>query len=234
VVVVGRSEESLAACQRTFDATAPGRFACLSGDATSSAASETAVAECVARFGRFDGLYHVAGGSGRRHGDGCLDEVTDEGVRYTLAQNLESVIYSNRAAVRSLLDRGVGGSVLNMGSVLGSSPSPRYFGTAVYAATKAAIEGLTRTNAARYATENIRFNAVTPALVDTPMAGRAVGDDEIQRFIQTKQPLDGGRVGRPDDLDALSVLLLSEAGRFITGQVIAVDGGWSVSEGQYA
>ena len=58
-----------------------------------------------------------------------------------------------------------------------------------------------------------------------------MGDDAIQRFIRAKQPLDGGRVGRPEDLDAAVVFFLSDASRYVTGQVLAVDGGWTVSDG---
>ena len=66
------------------------------------------------------------------------------------------------------------------------------------------------------------------------MAKRAAGDESIQRFISTKQPLDGGRIGRPEDLDAAVVFFLSDQSKFVTGQVLSVDGGWSVSEGQIA
>ena len=64
------------------------------------------------------------------------------------------------------------------------------------------------------------------------MSQRAQGDEAILNFIKTKQPLDGGRIGQPEDLDAAVVWLLSDESRFVTSQVIAVDGGWSVSEGQ--
>jgi NAD(P)-dependent dehydrogenase (short-subunit alcohol dehydrogenase family) len=64
------------------------------------------------------------------------------------------------------------------------------------------------------------------------MAQRAAHDQQIQRYIRTKQPLDGGRIGQPEDADAAAVFLLSPASRFITGQVLSVDGGWCVSEGQ--
>jgi len=64
------------------------------------------------------------------------------------------------------------------------------------------------------------------------MSQRAAGDDDIMRFIRTKQPLDGGRIGRPEDLDAAVVFFLSEQSKFCTGQVLTVDGGWSVTEGQ--
>jgi NAD(P)-dependent dehydrogenase (short-subunit alcohol dehydrogenase family) len=64
------------------------------------------------------------------------------------------------------------------------------------------------------------------------MARRAAGDQEILSFIKTKQPLDGGRIGQPNDLDAAAVYFMSDASHFTTGQVLAVDGGWCVSEGQ--
>src|SRR5213076_1557961 len=116
-------------------------------------------------FGAFDGLYHVAGGSGRRHGDGPLHELTDEGWAYTLNENLTSMFYSNRAAVQQFLSQGTGGAVLNMGSVLGFSPSPKYFSTHAYATAKAAIIGLTKSAASFYAKQNVRFNVLAPALV---------------------------------------------------------------------
>ncbi|MEM1443238.1 MAG: SDR family oxidoreductase, partial [Verrucomicrobiota bacterium] len=67
---------------------------------------------------------------------------------------------------------------------------------------------------------------------ETPMSERAQGNEEIQSFIQTKQPLDGGRMGVPEDFDEAIVFLLGEGSRFMTGQVVTIDGGWSVSEGQ--
>ena len=229
VVVVGRSETSVASALELLG----DRARALSGDAAESSTSERAVELAVREFGRLDGLYHVAGGSGRRFGDGPLHEVSDEGVRATLSLNLDSVIFSNRAALRVFREQGGGGVILNMASVLAWSPSPRFFATHVYAAAKAAIIGLSRSAAAHYAAEGIRVNVLAPALVDTPMAQRAAGDEAIQSFIRTKQPLDGGRMGLPGDLDGAAVYLLSDAARFCTGQVLAVDGGWTVSEGQY-
>lgn len=202
------------------------------GDASVAGTAEAAIDAAESAFGGFHGLYHVAGGSGRRKGDGPLHELSEEGWDYTLNLNLRSVFLSNRAAVRRLRERGFAGSILNCGSVLGFSPSSRFFATQAYAAAKAAIIGLTRSAAAQYAPEGIRFNVVAPGLVATPMSQRAQGDERILAFVKTKQPLDGGRIGRPEDLDAAVVWLLSDAARFVTGQVIAVDGGWSVSEGQ--
>ena len=141
---------------------------------------------------------------------------------------------SNRAAVRQFLARNTPGSILNVSSVLASHPSPRYFATHAYATAKAGIVGLSTSLAAYYADASIRVNVLAPALVETPMSQRAAQDEKMQRFIQTKQPLDGGRIAQPEDLDAAAVYFLSDASKFCTGQVLSVDGGWSVSEGQHA
>jgi len=105
--------------------------------------------------------------------------------------------------------------------------------TPAYAASKAANIGFTKSVASYYAANNIRLNVIAPALVETPMAHRAAGDEAIMSFIKTKQPLDGGRIGMASDLDGLAVYFMSDLSKFTTGQVIAVDGGWTVSEGQF-
>jgi NAD(P)-dependent dehydrogenase (short-subunit alcohol dehydrogenase family) len=228
IVACGRNAESVAAAQVALG----GRARVFVGDATDPQTATEAIRRAIADFDRFDALYHVAGGSGRQAGDGPLHEITDAGIEATLRLNLVSLMYSNRAAARSFMERGVGGSVLNMGSVLGFSPSPEFFATHVYAAAKSAIIGFTKSCAAYYAPHNIRFNVLAPGLTDTPMAQRAASNEAIQRFVEAKQPLDGGRIGSPDDLDAAVVYFLSDESRFVTGQVLAVDGGWSVSEGR--
>ncbi|MHA3773350.1 SDR family NAD(P)-dependent oxidoreductase [Verrucomicrobiota bacterium sgz303538] len=230
VVAVGRNPDSVAAAAKLLGEN--GRA--LSGDARDADTAPCAIAEALSAFGRFDGLYHVAGGSGRRMGDGPLHELTEEGWQATFDLNLTSLMLSNRAAVRQFLAQGTGGSILNMGSVLGFSPSPRYFATHAYAATKSAIIGFTQSIAAYYAEKSIRVNVLAPALVETPMAQRAASDEAILRFIKTKQPLDGGRIGQPQDLDAAAVFLMSDGAKFCTGQVLSIDGGWNLSEGQYA
>ena len=229
IVVVGRDPDNVAAALETLGTNAEG----MAGDAGAATTAERAIAKAVHQFGNLDGLYHVAGGSGRSFGDGPLDEISDEGWETTLRINLTSMFYSNRAAARQFLTQGTGGSILNMGSVLAHSPSPRYFATHAYATAKAAIEGLTTAAAAYYANRQIRFNVVAPALVETPMAQRAAQDDEIRQYISTKQPLDGGRIGTVTDLDAAIVYFLSDQSRFVTGQILAVDGGWSITEGQH-
>jgi NAD(P)-dependent dehydrogenase (short-subunit alcohol dehydrogenase family) len=227
IVVCSRSEVNVASALKILGERAVG----VVGDASLSETSEKAVQLAAKVFGRLDALYHVAGGSGRSKGDGPLHEMTDAGLDYTLDLNLRSIVLSNRAAVRQFLQQGTGGCLLNMGSVLGWSPSPEFFASHAYAAAKAGIVGFSKSIASYYAPHNIRVNVLAPALVETPMSQRAVGDAQIRQFIAAKQPLDGGRVGVPEDCDGAALFLLSRASRFITGQVIAVDGGWTVSEG---
>ncbi|HRI16596.1 MAG TPA: SDR family NAD(P)-dependent oxidoreductase [Verrucomicrobiota bacterium] len=227
VVVVGRDAAKAEQVAQTLGSDVRRLVADAGDSATASRAIELAMKE----FGSFDALYHVAGGSGRRHGDGPLHEITDEGWRYTLDQNLTALFHSNRAAVQQFLKLRQGGSIVNCGSVLGFSPSPQFFSTHAYATAKAGIIGLTKSAAAYYAPHHIRLNVVAPGLVATPMSQRAQADEDILAFIRTKQPLGGGRIGKPEDLDAAVVWLLSDESNFVTGQVIAVDGGWSVTEG---
>ena len=139
---------------------------------------------------------------------------------------------SNQAAVRQFIKQKTPGTVLNMSSVLGFSPAPEFFSTHAYAAAKAAIIGFSKSVAAYYAPQNIRINVIAPALVETPMATRASSDENILNFIRKKQPLDGGRIGQPEDLDGLAIYFMSDASKFTTGQVVAVDGGWSLPAGR--
>lgn len=226
VIVVGRAEENVAAAQSSL-----GKFAwVMSGDATQPITTEQAIATCLEKFGGFDGLYHVAGGSGRKWGDGPLHELTLEGWNKTLELNLTSLMLSNQAAVKHFRLQNMGGSILNMGSVLGYAPAPNYFSTHAYAAAKSAILGFSKSIAAYYAADNIRVNVLAPALVETPMAQRAANDEAIRAYIAKKQPLDGGRIGQPSDLDGLAIYFMSDASRFTTGQCIGVDGGWAISD----
>ncbi|MBD0283908.1 MAG: SDR family oxidoreductase [Flavisolibacter sp.] len=229
VVVVGRNAEH---SEKAGEQLKENGLA-LSSDATQEETAAKAILVCRDQFGGFDGLYHVAGGSGRKFGDGPLHQITLEGWQYTLQLNLTSLMLSNRAAVQAFLEQQQPGVIVNMSSVLGFSPSPRYFATHAYAAAKAAIIGFSKSIAAHYASQNIRVNVIAPALIETPMSQRAAGDDAILQFIKTKQPLDGGRIGIPEDVDGAAVFLLSDQSKFITGQVLSVDGGWTVSEGQY-
>ena len=202
-------------------------------DAREKDCAAEAILICKDRFEGFDGLYHVAGGSGRKFGDGPLHEITAEGWEKTFELNLTSIMYSNQAAVRAFMEAETPGSILNLSSVLAWSPSPKYFTTHAYATAKSAIIGFSKAIASYYTSHNIRVNVLAPALVATPMSERAQGNQEIMEFVSTKQALDGGRIGKPEDLNGIAAYFMSEESRFTTGQVIAVDGGWDLSEGQY-
>jgi len=187
--------------------------------------------------GRIDVLVHVAGISGRRFGDGPLHECNDEGWETVMDVNARGTFFTNRAAVRIMREQtvdstGLRGSIVNIGSVLAESPSPRHFGTIAYAASKGAVRSLTLASASAYAAERIRFNLLCPSLIDTPMAARAVNNPEIATYLQTKQPIIGGP-GRDVDVAEAALFLAEPATRFLTGVVLNVDGGWSVAEGQH-
>jgi NAD(P)-dependent dehydrogenase (short-subunit alcohol dehydrogenase family) len=228
VVAVGRDQEMVARAAAEL----PNDACILAAEATDPNTASAAIDRALQTYGGFHALYHVAGGSGRSMGDGPLHEITDDGWRKTLDLNLTSLFNSNRAAVRQFLKQKSAGVVLNMSSVLAFSPSPKFFATHAYAAAKSAVIGFTKSCAAYYAPQNIRFNVIAPGLMETPMSQRAASDGAIMKFVTTRQPLDGGRIGQPEDLDAAVVYLLTDESRFVTGQVLAVDGGWSVSEGR--
>jgi NAD(P)-dependent dehydrogenase (short-subunit alcohol dehydrogenase family) len=228
LVIAGKDEESVSEAKKILGKNAE----LLAADATHPETATNCILTCIEEFGSFDGLYHVAGGSGRKMGDGPLHELTVDGWNKTLELNLTSLMLSNQAAIKKFLELKKSGTILNMGSVLGFSSSPKYFSTHAYAAAKAAIIGFSRSIAGYYAKNDIRINVIAPALVETPMAQRAANDENILSFIKTKQPLDGGRIGKAGDCDGIAVYFMSEQSRFTTGQVVAVDGGWSVSEGQ--
>jgi NAD(P)-dependent dehydrogenase (short-subunit alcohol dehydrogenase family) len=111
---------------------------------------------CLEKFGGFDGLYHVAGGSGRKMGDGPLHELSIEGWNKTMELNLTSLMLSNQAAVKAFMQLKKGGTILNLSSILGLSPSPKHFATHAYAAAKSAVIGFSKSIAAYYAKDNIR------------------------------------------------------------------------------
>ena len=228
VVAIGRNPESVEKASSVLKGALVN-----TGDATHPETAQRAIRDCLAHFGSFDGLYHVAGGSGRSFGDGPLHELTKDGWEYTFNLNLTSLMLSNQAAVTAFLKHRTSGAILNISSVLGYSPSPRHFATHAYAAAKAAAIGFTRSIASYYAMDDIRINLIAPGLIETPMAKRAATDDAILSFIKTKQPLAGGRMGSPDYLDGAAIYFLSDYSKFTTGQILSIDGGWNLSEGQY-
>lgn len=202
-------------------------------DQTQVAQVEKAVAACVERFGRIDAAFNVAGISGRRFGDGPLHECTEEGWDMTLNTNTRGMFLFCRAQLNQMLqqtvsENGLRGNILNMASVLGFSPQRDFFATHAYAASKGAIISMSRAMASYYAPHKIRVNVIAPSLISTPMSQRAQTNSKILDFMKIKQPLVEDLIPA-DDVARAALFLLSDEARVITGDVLTVDAGWSVS-----
>jgi NAD(P)-dependent dehydrogenase (short-subunit alcohol dehydrogenase family) len=203
------------------------------GDLTLAEAAQNAVRECVAKFGRIDALFNVVGISGRRFGDGPIHECTEQGWDATMNGNLRSMFLMCRETIQQMLQQpldktGIRGAVLNMGSVLADFPQRDFFSTHAYAASKGAINALTKATASYYAPQKIRINAIAPGLVRTPMSERAQNNPAILELMKIKQPLVENLI-MAEDIAHTALFLMSDEARTITGEVVKVDGGWSVS-----
>ncbi len=233
VFIVSRTEEK---CVRLADeiVAAGGTCGWARADLTREDESDRATRLCLDRFGRIDGLFAVAGGSGRRFGDGPLHEMDLVGWEATLRLNGHPAFLAARNALRAMRSQkpdtnGIRGSIVLVTSVLAEHPAPGYFATHAYAAIKGAENSFTKALAAYYAPEGIRVNAIASGLVRTPMAERAAGDPQISAYATRKQPLAGGLLDA-EDIAAAGAYLLGDGSKRVTGQVLAVDGGWSVTE----
>ncbi len=203
------------------------------GDLLHETTSRTAVQTCVQHFGRIDALFNVAGISGRKFGDGPLHECTENGWDITMDTNAKTTFLMCRAVLQQMLQQdlnpaGLRGTILNMASVLAFAPEPKHFAAHAYAASKGAIISLSKAMAAFYAPHKIRVNAIAPGLIRTPMSQRAQENPAIVEFMKTKQPLAEDLLEANDVANA-ALFLLSDASRHITGEVLAVDGGWCVN-----
>jgi 3-oxoacyl-[acyl-carrier protein] reductase len=142
-------------------------------------------------------------------GDDDLDQVVD--------LNLKGTVYVTRAVSRNMLARR-SGAIVNISSVVGLSG---YRGLSVYAATKAALDGLTRSLARELGSRGITVNSVAPGYLRTEMSHGLDAQQLIQ--IERRTPL--GRLGEPSDVARAILFLVDPANKFITGQVLVVDGG---------
>lgn len=206
---------------------------CWVGDLTRPESADSIVAQCLSRFARVDTLFNAAGLSGRRFGDGPVHECTDQGWEMTLEHNLRVVFQMCRAAVGRMLDQtpgedGMRGAILNMGSVLTASPEPRHFATHAYAAAKGGVEALSRSMAAYYAPHRIRVNVIAPGMIRTPAMERSQADPSLLEFLSRKQPLAEG-MADVEEVARAALFLLSGDARSITGEVLRIDAGWSVT-----
>ena len=186
---------------------------------------DSEVAWFFAGLERVDVLFNGAGISGRSFGDGPVDVCTEEGWDAVLDTNLKSVFLCSKHAIPLLRAAG-GGAIVNLSSVLGMVPGDEDFATHAYAASKAGIIGLTRAMARHYGRDGIRVNAISPGLIATPMSERAQADARIRARLPELQPLTGD-FGRPEDVAGAALYLATAP--FVTGTVLTVDGGWTVS-----
>ncbi len=187
----------------------------------------SAFTKAIKELGGLDQVISIVGGSGRCFGDGAIENISKTAWEQTLDLNLTTAFLTAREGIKQFKAHG-GGSIILTSSVLATSPSPEFFRTHAYAVAKGGINTLVKTLSAAYLTDSIRVNAVAPSLVATPMAARAAQNVEIAKFTKKKQPM------APDQLSAEQVArayvyLMESPG--ITGQIIEIDGGWSVNSG---
>lgn len=177
------------------------------------------VTRCVELYGRIDVLVNNAG----VNIPGVFHEVSDAVIDKTLNVNVKGPMYASRAAIPHMLRQG-GGSIVNISSVNGLVSEPFL---AVYSASKGAVVMLTRGIALDYAKRGIRCNAICPGWVDTPInyahAEMLGGLEKVYSTIDSFQPI--GRPGEPREIAHLALFLASDEASFITGSIIAADGG---------
>jgi NAD(P)-dependent dehydrogenase (short-subunit alcohol dehydrogenase family) len=178
------------------------------------------VATTLERFGRIDVLVNNAGaGSG-----GPELQASLETFRSVLRLNLEAVFALSQAVAESMRARG-SGSIVNISSMFGlvaSVPVP----DAGYVASKSAVNGLTRELAVQWGADGVRVNAIAPGWFLSELTTELFEDPKTERWLSRQLPL--GRPGRIEELDGVLLFLASDASSYCTGQVIAVDGGYTI------
>ena len=197
----------------TWEKEYPDTFRFATADVSVEPDATRFVRDAVERRGRLDVLVNNAGVAR----EGVIGLFDDEALDQVVDLNLKGTVYVTRAAVRAMLTRR-SGSIVNISSVVGISG---YRGLSVYGATKSALDGFTRGLARELGSRGITVNSVAPGYLRTEMSH---GLDEAQLGqIARRTPL--GRLGDPVDVARAVLFLVDEANRFITGQVIVVDGG---------
>ena len=224
VFVIGINEVE---CQSLVADFASAGFAV--ADVRDESAVQRAVSAGFKKFGRIDAVFNVAGISARRAGDGPLHECKLEAWDMAMDVNARGTFLVCREILAVWQKNSQAGVILNTGSVLARHPEARHFATVAYAASKGAIEAMSLSAAAYYASYGIRINVMALGLVRTPMSARAQSDPEIMNYISHKQPLSRGMLSTEDVARTACFFLGPESGS-ITGQIVSVDGGWTVSE----
>ena len=136
--------------------------------------------------------------------------------------NVRAAYLAAQGAARAMVQAASGGVIINITSQMGHVGSP---GRTVYCMTKHALEGLTKAMAVELASHNIRVNSVAPTFIETPMTAPMLAKPEFRSFVDTMIPL--GRIGKPEDVAAAVLYLVSPAASMVTGTSLLVDGGWT-------
>mgnify|MGYP001160600576 FL=1 len=211
VALVGRDLERLRA---VYGAEAP----CIAADISTSEGARAALEQCQALVGLPTALAHCAGTTLLSP----LHRTPPEMYRACLAANLDSAFFTLGAFVEALRQAREPGAAVLVSSVVARIGVSNH---EAIAAAKAGLEGLVRSAAATYAPSRIRINAVAPGIMDAPAVARIIGNEASRAGAAKQYPLPG--IGDPADLARLMAWLLSEKAGWITGQVWAVDGGFS-------
>jgi NAD(P)-dependent dehydrogenase (short-subunit alcohol dehydrogenase family) len=172
--------------------------------------------QTVARFGRIDAAINAAGTEGR---PGPVIDQTAESYAATFDTNVLGMLLSMKHELRVMQPQGHG-SIVNISSTYGHEGAA---GASVYAASKHAVEGMTKSAALEGASSGVRVNAVAPGPTETGMLNRFTGTAERKAALAKSVPL--GRVGEPVEIARAAVFLASEKSSFVTGQILTADGG---------
>jgi 3-oxoacyl-[acyl-carrier protein] reductase len=143
--------------------------------------------------------------------------VTEEKIHRVFGINVNGVLYCCQYGSRLMARRG-GGSIINVSSIMGVSGAA---GQSVYASSKAAVIGITKSLAKELAPSNIRVNAIAPGFIDTEMA-RSISPEKFQERLDS---IKMGRIGKPEEVASVISFLAGDDSKYVTGQVIGVDGG---------
>jgi NAD(P)-dependent dehydrogenase (short-subunit alcohol dehydrogenase family) len=174
------------------------------------------VDETVARFGRLDVAVNNAGTEGK---PGPVVEQTAESYAATFDTNVLGTLLSLKHELRVMTTQG-SGSIVNISSTYGHEGAK---GASIYAGSKHAVEGITKSAALEAAASGVRVNAVAPGPTETGMLNRFTGTAERKAALSSGVPL--GRTGRPDEIARAILFLASDAASFVTGQIVTADGG---------
>jgi NAD(P)-dependent dehydrogenase (short-subunit alcohol dehydrogenase family) len=183
--------------------------------------ARAAVAQTVATFGGLDVLVNSAAHLGGMHHAAAMPEAE---WREVLSVTLDGVFYCSKYAVPEMVKRG-GGSIIHIASVEGMMGAANH---AAYVTGKSALFGLMRSMAIDFGKAGIRVNAISPGIIDSgrPDIERYKQDPTIVQLWRDMTVLD--RMGRPDEVAAAVLFLASDEAAYITGQNLAVDGGWTI------